>query len=157
MLEVRLRGARTHNLRDVSLDLSSGQLIAIVGPSGAGKSSLAFATLYAEGQRRFVESVSTYARQFLERLSRPDVDELEPVPAGIAVDRSGEVRTSRATVGSLTDVADYAKSLWAHLCERRCDKCGERVQRVSAESAAQGGAASLRRAARAGLLPGVVR
>jgi excinuclease ABC subunit A len=136
MLQVRLRGARTHNLRDVSLDFQQGQLIAVVGPSGAGKSSLAFATLYAEGQRRFVESVSTYARQFLERLSRPDVDELEPVPAGIAVDRSGEVRTSRATVGSLTDIADYAKSLWAHLAERRCEVCGERVARVSAESAA---------------------
>ncbi|HEX6245923.1 MAG TPA: ATP-binding cassette domain-containing protein, partial [Polyangiales bacterium] len=137
MLEVRLRGARTHNLRDVSLDLSQGQLIAVVGPSGAGKSSLAFATLYAEGQRRFVESVSPYARQFLERLSRPDVDELAPVPAGIAVDQSGEVRTSRATVGSLTDIADYAKSLWAHLSERRCDSCGGRVARTSPESAAR--------------------
>jgi excinuclease ABC subunit A len=136
MLQVRLRGARTHNLRDVSLDFQQGQLIAVVGPSGAGKSSLAFATLYAEGQRRFVESVSTYARQFLERLSRPDVDELKPVPAGIAVDRSGEVRTSRATVASLTDVSEYAKSLWAHLAERRCDVCQERVARVSAESAA---------------------
>src|SRR5688500_12839938 len=137
MLQVRLRGARTHNLRDVSLDLSPGQLIVVVGPSGAGKSSLAFSTLYAEGQRRFVESVSTYARHFLERLSRPDVDELHPVPAGIAVDRSGEVRTARATVGSLTDIADYAKSLWAHLCERSCDQCGARVARVSAESAAK--------------------
>jgi excinuclease ABC subunit A len=137
MHHVRLRGARTHNLRDVALDLSQGQLIAVVGPSGAGKSSLAFATLYAEGQRRFVESVSPYARQFLERLSRPDVDELWPVPAGIAVDQSGEVRTSRATVGSLTDIADYAKSLWAHCSERRCDACGERVARMSPEAAAR--------------------
>jgi len=136
MLQVRLRGARTHNLRDVSLDFQQGQLIAVVGPSGAGKSSLAFATLYAEGQRRFVESVSTYARQFLERLSRPDVDELEPVPAGSAVDPRGAVRPRRATVASLTDIADYAKSLWAHLAERRCAACGERVARVSAESAA---------------------
>jgi excinuclease ABC subunit A len=135
MLPIRVRGARTHNLRDLSLDLAPSQLVAIVGPSGAGKSSLAFGTLYAEGQRRFVESVSTYARQFLERLARPDVDELEPVPAGIAVDRQGEIRTSRSTVGSLTDVADYAKSLWAHQSGITCRKCGHEVTRTSAESA----------------------
>jgi excinuclease ABC subunit A len=135
MLPIRVRGARTNNLRDLSLDLAPSQLVAIVGPSGAGKSSLAFGTLYAEGQRRFVESVSTYARQFLERLARPDVDELEPVPAGIAVDRQGEIRTSRSTVGSLTDVADYAKSLWAHASGITCRKCGHEVTRTSAESA----------------------
>jgi excinuclease ABC subunit A len=137
MLPIRVRGARTNNLRDISLDLAPSELVVIVGPSGAGKSSLAFGTLYAEGQRRFVESVSTYARQFLERLARPDVDELEPIPAAIAVDRQGEVRTSRTTVGSLTDVADYAKSLWAHLAGPVCARCQLPVTRTSAESAAQ--------------------
>ena len=118
MHRTHLVRARTHNLKNVSLDLAEGQLVCVTGVSGSGKSSLALDTLYAEGQRRFVESVSTYARQFLERLSRPDVDSLHPVPAGIAVDRSGEIRTSRATVASLTDIADYAKNLWAHLAER---------------------------------------
>src|SRR5687768_3684967 len=137
MHAIRVRGARTHNLCDLHVDFEPGQLVAIVGPSGAGKSSLAFATLYAEGQRRFVESVSTYARQFLERLSRPDVDELEPVPAGVAVDRQGEIRTSRSTVASLTDVADYAKSLWSHLSTLVCPACGGRVARQHAEGIAR--------------------
>ncbi len=137
MLPIRLRGARTHNLRDVDLDFAPCELVAIVGPSGAGKSSLAFATLYAEGQRRFIESFSAYARQFLERLARPDVDSLEPVAAAIAVDRQGEIRSSRATVGSLTDVTDYAKSLWAHTAELFCPTCGSEVRRHNAESAAR--------------------
>jgi len=137
MLPIRVRGARTNNLRDISLNLAPSELVVVVGPSGAGKSSFAFGTLYAEGQRRFVESVSTYARQFLERLARPDVDELEPIPAGIAVDRQGEIRTSRTTVGSLTDVADYAKSLWAHMAGPVCANCGVEVVRTSAESAAE--------------------
>src|SRR5215218_7663013 len=120
MRVIELRGARTNNLKALDLDIAPGTLLVVTGPSGAGKSSLAFGTLYAEGQRRFVESISTYARQFLERLVRPDVDELAPVPAGIAVDRQGEIRTSRSTVGSLTDVADYAKSLWSHLACLTC-------------------------------------
>ena len=131
-----LRGARTHNLRGVDLDFQPGTLVAVVGPSGAGKSSLAFGTLYAEGQRRYVESFSAYARQFLERLARPPVDRLEPVPAGIAVDRQAPVRTSRSTVGTMTEIADYAKALWARAAVLSCPSCGRPVRRDDPEVAA---------------------
>jgi len=137
MLPIAVRGARTHNLQNLDLDLRPGELVVLVGPSGAGKSSLAFSTLYAEGQRRFVESMSPYARQFLERLSRPDVDSLGPLPAAVAVDQQGEIRTSRSTVASLTDVADYAKSLWSHLSELSCVSCGATVTRDHPELVAE--------------------
>jgi excinuclease ABC subunit A len=137
MQPTKLRGARTHNLRSIDLDIEPGTFLAIVGPSGAGKSSLAFKTLYAEGQRRYVESFSAYARQFLERLSRPPVDELDPVPVGIAVDRQAPVRTSRSTVGTMTEIADYAKHLWAHAAELHCPGCGAVVHRDAPTRAAQ--------------------
>ncbi len=137
MQPTKLRGARTHNLQSIDLDIEPGTFLAVVGPSGAGKSSLAFRTLYAEGQRRYVESFSAYARQFLERLARPPVDELDPVPVGIAVDRQAPVRTSRSTVGTMTEVADYAKHLWAHAAELHCPGCGERVERDAPSRAAR--------------------
>ncbi|MGB8328922.1 MAG: excinuclease ABC subunit UvrA [Polyangiales bacterium] len=137
MRSTKLRGARTNNLRSIDLDIAPGTYLAIVGPSGAGKSSLAFGTLYAEGQRRYVESFSAYARQFLERLSRPPVDELDPVPVGIAVDRQAPVRTSRSTVGTMTEIADYAKHLWAHAAELHCPGCGQLVHRDAPTRAAQ--------------------
>jgi excinuclease ABC subunit A len=107
-----LEGARTHNLQGVDLELSPGQVVAITGVSGAGKSSLALDTLYAEGQRRFVESFSPYARQFLERLERPPVTRLEPVPAGIAVDRRAPVKSSRSTVATMADIEPYLSALF---------------------------------------------
>ena len=128
MRPTKLRNARTHNLKGVDLDIPAGQLIGIAGPSGAGKSSLAFGTLYSEGQRRYVESFSAYARQFLERLPRPPVDLLEPVPAAIAVDRQGTIRTSRSTVGTMTEIADYAKSLWAREAIFYCASTGEALR-----------------------------
>src|ERR1700753_3373841 len=127
MRVIRLRGARPHNLQRVDLDLHPGSFIVVTGPSGAGKSSLAFGTLYAEGQRRYVESFSAYARQFLERLARPDVDSLEPVPAAIAVDRRAPVKTSRSTVATLTELTDYAKQVWAQLSTLHCTACGALV------------------------------
>ncbi|MGB5811324.1 MAG: excinuclease ABC subunit UvrA [Polyangiales bacterium] len=137
MQPTKLRGARTHNLRSIDLDIEPGTFLAIVGPSGAGKSSLAFRTLYAEGQRRYVESFSAYARQFLERLARPPVDQLDPVPVGIAVDRQAPVRTSRSTVGTMTEIADYTKHLWAHAAELTCPGCGGHVHRDAPTRAAQ--------------------
>ncbi|ACY16139.1 excinuclease ABC subunit UvrA [Haliangium ochraceum] len=128
MRPIELRGARQNNLCSVDLTLEPGTLVAVTGPSGAGKSSLAFGTLYAEGQRRYVESFSAYARQFLERLARPEVDALDPVPAAVAVDRSAPVRTSRSTVGTMTELCDYAKSLWAHSARLCCPGCGAEVQ-----------------------------
>ncbi len=129
MEPTRLRNARTHNLRGIDLDLVPGELIAVAGVSGAGKSSLCIDTLYAEGQRRFVESFSAYARQFLERRDRPPVGSLDPVPPAIAVDRGAPVRTSRSTVGTMTELADYLRLLWARASTISCAGCGREVRR----------------------------
>src|SRR5436190_1339776 len=137
MHSIRLRGARTNNLRGLDLDIEPGTLLVVCGPSGAGKSSLAFGTLYAEGQRRYVESFSAYARQFLERLARPPLDALEWMPAAIAVDRGGQVKTSRSTVATLTELSDCLKQLWALAADLDCPHCGARVRTHSAASAAQ--------------------
>src|SRR5579859_3113902 len=123
MLPIRLRGARTHNLRDVDLELPPGQLVAVTGPSGAGKSSLALDTLYAEGQRRFVESFSPYARQFLERLERPPMDELAPVAATVAVDRRAPVKSSRSTLATMADLEPYLAALFAREAVPTCPDC----------------------------------
>src|SRR5690606_33506564 len=137
MRPTRLRGARTNNLRGIDLDIEPGSLVAVAGVSGAGKSSLAFGTLYAEGQRRYVESFSAYARQFLERLARPPVDGLDPVAAPVAVDRQAPVRTSRSTVGTMTEIADYAKRLWARAASLHCPGCGRPVVREEPEAIAE--------------------
>ncbi|MCY1015511.1 excinuclease ABC subunit UvrA [Pyxidicoccus sp. MSG2] len=136
MHETHLVGARTHNLKDLSVDLAEGEFVCITGVSGAGKSSLALDTLYAEGQRRFVESFSPYARQFLERLERPPMDALEPVAAGVAVDRRAPVKSSRSTVATLADVEPYLSALFTREAVPVCPTCGVEAVRTDARVAA---------------------
>jgi len=125
---IRVWGASQHNLKNLDLEIPLYRLVGIAGVSGSGKSSLAFATLYAEGQRRYVETFSTYARQFLERLDRPQVISIESIPPAIAIDRKDPVRTSRSTVGTMTELSDLLKLLYARRSTLRCDGCGQPVE-----------------------------
>ncbi len=122
-MPIRVRGARTHNLKNVSVTIPIGSLTVVTGVSGSGKSSLAFDTLYAEGQRRYAESLSTYARQFLERLDRPDVDSIEPVPPAIALEQKNGVRNARSTVGTQTEIHDSLRLFFAHGGTTFCPTC----------------------------------
>ncbi|MGC4064238.1 MAG: ATP-binding cassette domain-containing protein [Polyangiaceae bacterium] len=135
MKAICLRGARTHNLKGVDLDLFPGELVALAGPSGAGKSSLAIDTLYAEGQRRFIESFSPYARQFLERLERPPIERLDPVAAGVAVDRRAPAKSSRSTVSTLSDLEPYVSALFYREARPVCDRDGTVAVRFDAHTA----------------------
>ncbi|CAB1065326.1 Excinuclease ABC subunit A [Olavius sp. associated proteobacterium Delta 1] len=125
---IRIKGARQHNLKNLDLDIPLNQITVVTGVSGSGKSSLAFDTLYAEGQRRYVETFSPYARQFMDRMDRPQVDKIEGIPPAIAIDRKDPVRTSRSTVGTMTEITDYVKLLYARLAQLHCRSCGQPVE-----------------------------
>ncbi|WP_027660025.1 excinuclease ABC subunit UvrA [Salinispora fenicalii] len=124
-----IRGAREHNLRDVSLDLPRDALIVFTGLSGSGKSSLAFDTIFAEGQRRYVESLSSYARQFLGQMDKPDVDFIEGLSPAVSIDQKSTSRNPRSTVGTITEVYDYLRLLFARIGQPHCPVCGERISR----------------------------
>src|SRR4026207_81825 len=119
-----VRGARQNNLKNLTLELPGNELSGVPGVSGSGKSSLVFDTLYAEGQRRYVETFSPYARQFLDRLDKPQGDRIEGIPPAIAIDQTNPVRTSRSTVGTMTELNDHIKLMYARAAQLYCRGCG---------------------------------
>ncbi|MEP7071960.1 MAG: hypothetical protein ABI839_06200, partial [Verrucomicrobiota bacterium] len=133
---VAIRGARQNNLKGVDLDLQLGELTVITGPSGSGKSSLAFDTIYAEGQRRYVETFSPYMRQFLDRMDKPRVDEIRGIPPAIAIEQANPVKSSRSTVGTMTEINDYLKLLWPRMARAFCPSCSREIRPETAKSIA---------------------
>src|SRR5580765_921923 len=131
---IHIRGAKQNNLKDLDIEIPLNALTVVTGVSGSGKSTLAFDILYAEGQRRYVESFSAYARQFLDRMDKPDVESIEGIPPTIAIDQSRPVRTSRSTVGTMTELHDHFKLLFAKIAVLHCRGCDRIVERDTAQS-----------------------
>ena len=128
MKDIIIRGAREHNLKNINLTLPRDKLIVLTGLSGSGKSSLAFDTIYAEGQRRYVESLSSYARQFLGQMEKPDVDSIEGLSPAIAIDQKTTSKNPRSTVGTVTEVHDYLRLLYARAGTPHCPNCGKEIR-----------------------------
>ena len=131
---ILIEGARQNNLKGINLKLPLNELIVVTGVSGSGKSSLAFDTIYAEGQRRYVETFSPYARQFLDRMDKPKADRIDGIPPSIAIDQTNPVKTSRSTVGTMTELNDHLKLLFARAAQLFCRGCGKPVRRDTAQS-----------------------
>ncbi|HEV7991840.1 MAG TPA: excinuclease ABC subunit UvrA, partial [Gemmatimonadaceae bacterium] len=126
--KIVVRGARQHNLKGFDLEIPRRSFTVVTGPSGSGKSSLAFDTIYAEGQRRYVESLSAYARQFLERMEKPLVDHIDGLSPAVAIEQKNPTKTSRSTVGTSTEIYDYLRLLWARVGHTICPKCGRELR-----------------------------
>src|SRR5438105_14202509 len=133
---IRIRGARVHNLKDISLSIPHNQLTVVTGVSGSGKSSLAFDTIYAEGQRRYVESLSAYARQFLERMEKPDVDDIDGIAPAVAIRQKNTTRNPRSTVATSTECYDFLRLLFARVGQTFCPTCGTRVRKDTVDEVA---------------------
>src|SRR5512135_2132533 len=134
---ISIKGAREHNLKNIDLELPRNKFIVITGLSGSGKSTLAFDTIYAEGQRRYVESLSAYARQFLGLMDKPDVDQIDGLSPAISIDQRSTSHNPRSTVGTVTEIYDYLRVLYARVGTPHCPNCGRVVQRQSAGQIAE--------------------
>ncbi|MGC9396151.1 MAG: excinuclease ABC subunit UvrA, partial [Anaerolineae bacterium] len=128
-----VRGAREHNLKNITVEIPKNSLVVVTGLSGSGKSSLAFDTIFAEGQRRYIESLSAYARQFLGQMNKPDVDSIDGLSPAIAIDQKGVSHNPRSTVGTVTEIYDYLRLLYARIGIPHCPECGRPVTRQSAQ------------------------
>ena len=126
---ILIKGARENNLKNVDLEIPRDQLVVFTGLSGSGKSSLAFDTIYAEGQRRYVESLSSYARQFLGQMDKPDLDYIEGLSPAISIDQKTTSKNPRSTVGTVTEIYDYLRLLWARVGVPHCPKCGKEIRK----------------------------
>ena len=129
--KIVVHGAREHNLKDISLEVPRDKLVVFMGLSGSGKSSLAFDTIFAEGQRRYIESLSAYARQFLGKLDKPDVDEIEGLSPAISIDQKAHSRNPRSTVATSTEIYDYLRVLFARLGTPHCPECGQKIKKMT--------------------------
>ena len=135
--KISVRGARQHNLKNIDVEIPRNTLTVITGLSGSGKSSLAFDTIYAEGQRRYVETLSAYARQFLDQMERPDVDAIDGLSPAISIEQKTTSRSPRSTVGTITEIYDYLRLLFASIGVPHCPQCGRAITRQSAEQIVQ--------------------
>ena len=130
---IKIRGANEHNLKNISLDIPRNELVVLTGLSGSGKSSLAFDTIYAEGQRRYMESLSSYARQFLGQMEKPDVESIEVLSPAISIDQKSTNRNPRSTVGTVTEIYDYMRLLYARIGIPHCPKCGREIRKQTVD------------------------
>ena len=131
--KIKILGARENNLKNINIEIPKNQFVVITGVSGSGKSTLAFDTIYSEGQRRYVESLSAYARMFIGQMQKPELDSIEGLSPAISIEQKSVSKNPRSTVGTTTEIYDYMRLLWAHIGEAHCPICGEKVERQSVE------------------------